>query len=229
MPRRQMSPGRQLMLSLLAGLLLGVCAVVWINLRLRPMVLAASEAALSNQVSLIVGQVLGEEASGDLSYSDLVQLHYDESGMLTAVTTRMETGNLLRARIVSRLLTELTQLEDETVSVPIGSLTGSMLLSGHGFRIPVRLIGVTNVTSSFDSALTASGINQTLHQIDLVVQTDLVLLLPGGPCTHSVTSRITVAETVLLGQVPENYTYFSQFDSAKEAADAYFDYGAGQN
>lgn len=226
MPGGRLSPARQLALSLLAGLLLGLGAIVWLNCQLRPMVLAVSESTLSNQVSRIVSRVLGET---EIDYSDLVQLRYDESGTLSAVTTQMETGNRLRGALVSRLLEELSALEETTVSVPAGSLTGLTLLSGRGVHIPVEVVGVSDVDSRFDSSLTPAGINQTLHRIDLVVTTDLTLLLPGGPVTHAFTSRVTVAETVLLGQVPENYTYFSQFDTAEEAANAYFDYGAGQN
>ena len=226
MPGQRLSPARQLALSLLAGLLLGLGAIVWLNCQLRPMVLAVSESTLSNQVSRIVSRVLGET---EIDYSDLVQLRYDESGTLSAVTTQMETCNRLRGALVSRLLEELSALEERTVSVPAGSLTGLTLLSGRGVHIPVEVVGVSDVDSRFDSSLTPAGINQTLHRIDLVVTTDLTLLLPGGPVTHAFTSRVTVAETVLLGQVPENYTYFSQFDTAEEAANAYFDYGAGQN
>lgn len=229
MPGHRLSPGRQLLVSLLVGLMLALAAIIWINCQLLPMVLAVSDAHFSNEMSLIISQVVNEEMETSISYSDLVKLHYDESGTLAAVTTDLEAGNLLRSQVVTRLLNDLSSMEHETVSVPMGSLTGITLLSGHGFSIPVELLGVTNVRSRLDSTLTATGINQTLHQIDLVVEADLVLLLPGGPCTHSISTRLPLTETVLLGQVPENYTYFSQFDSAREAADAYFDYGAGQN
>ena len=229
MPGHRLSPGRQLIASLMAGLVLALAAIVWIDCQLRPMVLAVSDAHFSNEMSLIISQVLNEDSDASVTYSDLVTLQYDESGTLAAVTTELEAGNLLRTRVVSRLLSDLSAMERETVSVPIGSITGLTILSGHGFVIPVELLGVTNVRSRLDSTLTATGINQTLHEIDLVVEADLVLLLPGGPCSHTVSTRIPLAETVLLGQVPENYTYFSQFDSAREAADAYFDYGAGQH
>ena len=226
MPGRRPAPFRQLVVSLLVGLLLGLGAIFWIDHRIRPMVLALSSSALSRRVTETIGAVLEET---ELEYSDLVQLRYDTSGTLSAVTTQLEQGNLLRGQITARLLEELTALHNETVEVPSGNLTGLILLSGRGFSIPVRVVGVSQVTSWFDSSLTSAGINQTLHHIDLVVETDLVLLLPGGPTTHTFTSRIAVAETVLLGQVPENYTYFSQFDTAEEAANAHFDFGAGQN
>ena len=229
MPGHRISPWRQLLCSLLIGLLLALAVIVWINLQLRPMVLAVSDAHFSNEMSLIISRALDEADDTLPSYSDLAELHYDESGMLAAVTTNMEAGNLLRSRLVTDLLPGLSAMEEETVAIPAGSLTGLTLLSGHGFSIPVKLLGVTNIRSRLDSTLTAAGINQTLHRIDLVVEADLVLLLPGGPCTHSISTRLPLTETVLLGQVPDNYPYFSQFDSAREAAAAYFDYGAGQH
>jgi sporulation protein YunB len=179
-------------------------------------------------MELILCKTLNEATAGSLSYGDLVQLQYDKAGKLVAVTTGFETGNLLRSQIVTNMLSELTALEDETISVPVGSLSALTFLSGLGWEIPVRLLGVTNVDSSFDSSLTSRGINQTLHEIDLVVKADLILLLPGGPRSTTVTSRIPMAETVLLGDVPEAYTYFSQFDTPEDAANAYNDYAAGR-
>ena len=39
-------------------------------------------------------------------------------------------------------------------------------------------------------------------------------------------NKITVAESILMGDVPSHYSYFSQFDTAREAADAQRDYSA---
>ena len=175
MPGHRISPWRQLLCSLLMGLLLALAVIVWINLQLRPMVLAVSDAHFSNEMSLIISRALDEADDTLPSYSDLAELHYDENGMLAAVTTNMEAGNLLRSRLVTDLLPGLSAMEEETVAIPAGSLTGLTLLSGHGFSIPVKLLGVTNIRSRLDSTLTAAGINQTLHRIDLVVEAALIL------------------------------------------------------
>ena len=222
-------PVRRLLSGVLAGLALTTAAIFWLNSQLRPLVLSASETMLSRRVTQIVSGVLAQEdVSDQLSYSELVELEYDQSGQLVAVTTRTEVANRLLAELNVRLLEALEVLQTETISIPAGSLTGLTILAGHGFEIPVRVRGVSGLDGHWDSSLTAAGINQTVHRIDLVIASDLVLLLPGGPCTHTVSTRVTVAETVLLGEVPEYYTYFSQFDSAAEAADAYADYGAGK-
>lgn len=227
--RRRLSPARQLALSLLVGLGLGIGVIVWMSSQLRPVILAVTQAELSNRIARTAASVLAECVEGDDSFQNLVELHYDDSGALSAVTTRMEQANLLRETLTVSLLDELETMEDTTLSVPVGTLTGLSLLSGRGWSIPVRVLSVSSVEGAFESALTAAGINQSLHTLELVLETEVVLLLPGGLATQTVTARLTLAETVLLGQVPKAYTYFSQFDSVSDASDAYFDYGAGSN
>ena len=214
---------RQLLYSILAGLALSWTAVWQINVHLDPMVLSVAQARFSNEMERLLCQTL-EADSADFSH--LVQFEYAPDGSLVAVTTGCESGNRLRSRITTAMLEGLSAMEEETVTVPVGSLSGLTALSGLGWEIPVRLIGVTNVDSGFDSGLSAAGINQTLHRITLTVRADLTLLLPGGPCTATVTTQIPLSETVLLGQVPQSYSYFSQFDSAQAAADAYNDWAA---
>ncbi len=217
--------GGRWLTGLLIGLALTAGALLWLNSQLRPMLLAASERTLARRAAEITAGVLAEEP---VAYHELVELQYGPDGTLTALTTHPETANRLLAELTERLLGAFAALEDETVSIPSGSLTGLAILAGHGVDLPVQVRGVSGVESRWDSSLTSAGINQTVHRIDLVVEAEMDLLLPGGPYRHTVTARVTVAETVLLGEVPEYYTYFSQFDSAAEAADAYADYGAGK-
>ena len=225
---RRKKPGRspalrQLLYSVLAGLALSWVAVWQINVHLDPMVLSVAQARFSNEMERLLCQTL-EADRGD--FAQLVRFEYAPDGTLAAVTTGCEAGNRLRSHITTAMLEGLSRLEEETVTVPVGSLSGLTALSGLGWEIPVRLIGVTNVDSGFDSGLTAAGINQTLHKITLTVRADLTLLLPGGPCTATVTTKVPLSETVLLGQVPQSYSYFSQFDTPQEAADAYNDWAA---
>ena len=56
---------------------------------------------------------------------------------------------------------------------------------------------------------TAAGINQTRHQILLSVDVYTSILLPGFTASTKVSNEIAVAETVIVGSVPETYTYFS--------------------
>ena len=52
---------------------------------------------------------------------------------------------------------------------------------------------------------TSAGINQTLHQIMLDVEVEITLLIPGGKTETRVDAAVCVAETLLMGQVPDTY------------------------
>ena len=68
---------------------------------------------------------------------------------------------------------------------------------------------VGSTTASFRNTFGSAGINQTRHQILLDVQVNMSILLPGFRTSTKVNNEISVAETVIVGSVPENYTYFS--------------------
>ena len=68
---------------------------------------------------------------------------------------------------------------------------------------------VGSTTASFRNTFSAAGINQTRHQILLDVHVNVSILLPGFRTSTKVSNEISVAETVIVGSVPENYTYFN--------------------
>ena len=59
--------------------------------------------------------------------------------------------------------------------------------------------------AEFSNQFTAQGINQTLHQIMLDITVDVTLLIPGGRAETNVTAQVCVAETLLVGEVPDTY------------------------
>jgi len=68
---------------------------------------------------------------------------------------------------------------------------------------------VGSTTAKLRNAFTAAGINQTKHQILLDVTVQMSILLPGFRTSTQVSNEITVAETIIIGSVPDTYTYFS--------------------
>ena len=68
---------------------------------------------------------------------------------------------------------------------------------------------VGSTTAHLRNAFTSAGINQTKHQILLDVTVQMSILLPGFRTSTQVSNEITVAETIIIGSVPDTYTYFS--------------------
>ncbi len=210
----------------LLGVVMLAAGMILLDLELRPTIIEIAGAELEAVITDEVNRVCAEDASeGEMSYRNLVNLQYDDEGKLIGLTTNMAELNTLKANITKGVAKKLRRLDQTKLSVPLGSVSGMAVLSGFGPSIPVEVLSVGRMSSAFESNFNAAGINQTEHQIQLVISVDVVLLLPGGTCKRNCTNQITVAESVLMGEVPSNYSYFSQFDSASDASAAAHDYG----
>jgi len=80
---------------------------------------------------------------------------------------------------------------------------------------------VGSSTANLRNEFTSSGINQTRHQIIMDVDVRISVLLPGCVTSVPVSQSFSVAETVLVGAVPENYTYFSAREDLTSTAEDY--------
>ena len=89
--------------------------------------------------------------------------------------------------------------------IPLGNLLGLNLLSGKGPDVPVEILLLTSSRADFRNDLSAAGINQTRHQIILELVVDIDVLVPWDMLSTQVVSEVLVAETVIVGQVPERY------------------------
>ena len=177
--------------------------------RLKPLIREMGETEAENAVTLTINRVLSTMLlSGELDYSDLVRLEKDENGFVTAIYANMGRINLLRSEIAGEVLRQIMDKDKAELRLPLGNILGGILFSGRGPGLPVRILSVERVKADLSSRFTSAGINQTLHQIRVELQVTVRVLVPGGLTTGSVAVRIPVAETLLLGRVPDSYTYF---------------------
>ena len=223
-PARLIGRGGQLILSTLTGAGLALLVILLFHSQLRPALTRLAGVQVNNLVVGLVSETVREEM-GSGGWGELLALEKDAEGRITALRTNMAEAEALRARVVDRLLDRLDALSAQELHIPLGSLTGSALLSGRGPEVPVRILSAGALSAELDSQFHSAGINQTRYQLTLAARVTVELLLPGGPAETEVSTRAAVAEAVLLGQVPERYADFSRSDTAKEAADGYFDDG----
>ena len=92
-----------------------------------------------------------------------------------------------------------------TVHIPLGNLSGVSLLMGRGPAVPVKIIALTSSRVEFNNSIVTAGINQTKHQISLHVIVDIDILIPWGTESSQVVSDVLIADTVIVGKVPETY------------------------
>ncbi|MCD7857672.1 MAG: sporulation protein YunB [Clostridiales bacterium] len=211
---------RRWRLLLLCGLLLGLCgAVAFVtDAQLRPAMIAVVSSELQNTITVKTAEAWEtlEEESG-VTLSDALQLHYASDGSIAAVSMDADTLNRLGSALSTRLTEVLSGMERETVEVPLGTALEFPLFSGLGPDVQAEILNVGHVTAEFDSAFQDAGINQTIYSVNLLLTAEVILLLPGGTYTLEVETVLPVAETVLLGDVPQEYVSISDAHSASDS------------
>ncbi len=173
-----------------------------LNAHLRPVLLEVALSKTSNRITAAIDGAVAEQA---LEYGDLVTLERGEDGDILALTSNMARANLLRAELLEVALTALEDLESEDIRIPWGVISGWDILSVLGSGITVRVVYTGAASAEFENTFTEAGINQTRHQIFFVLEADVLILLPGRQIHSAVTTQVCVAETILVGQVPDTY------------------------
>lgn len=209
-PRRRRETRIQLVLSAVIGVGLALAVIHCCNAMLRPQLTALAEVKVRNRLTVISNQaVLDELNAEDLSYSDVVTLQ-TKDGIVTTLTTNTAQLNRLRIVVIDDIIPQVEELDSLDLGIPFGALTGIDLLSSFGPLLPVRVLSVSSADAVYRNDFTDAGINQTLHRIMLDVSITAHLLFPSGVIEIQVATPVCVAETIIVGQVPEAYLNYNQ-------------------
>ena len=190
------------LLFILARLCLFLAAVA-IFLKDLSSQIAVSDASdiVTVQINNAIADIMAEQ---DYSGDYFVSFEKNATGEVTAISSNMARINALSAKILHRVVgaTENRTIE---IGIPAGNLTGISLLMGRGPNIPVQIIVLTSSRVEFNNSIVTAGINQTKHQINLEVIVDIDILVPWGTENAQVVTEILIADTIVVGQVPDTY------------------------
>jgi len=203
-----------------------ILIVIFISDRqLRPVITNGAKIQAQAAVNLMVNRAIGEVMQNlNTDYNSLVNLAYNQNGEIVAITSDAIGINILKAEITKSIQQNMNELDRERVQIAVGSLTRSDFFVGRGRDVDliIQLSGAvgTEVVGSFDAA----GINQTRHRLMLNVQTNIQVAIPWHTDIIAFNTNFLLAETVLVGKVPNAYTniaraeFIDEFDVANFGA-----------
>lgn len=174
--------------------------------KLYPVVESLAETQVKNVTSDLINDAIDEQiARGDIQYDRIVYFEKDLNGRITALKTNMGEVNRLKTQTLNIINDEILALDASDIGLPMGSLILPELFSGKGPAIPVRILSIRNSDASFNSGFSEAGINQTLHQLSMDVSVDVTVLVLGSTVSFTVNSQVVVAETIIVGDVPNTF------------------------
>lgn len=161
---------------------------------------------VKNTTSDLTNDAIAKQiAEENIRYDRIVYFEKDLDGRITALKTNMSEVNRLKTDILNIINDEILALDTSDIGIPLGSLIFPEFLSGKGPAIPVHILSIRNSDANFVSHFSQAGINQTLHRLNMEVSVDVAVLVLGKTSSFTVTSEVVVAETVIVGDVPQTY------------------------
>lgn len=192
-----------------AFLLLAVITAVLLlvfRIRYHDAIRELAETQVRNATSDLINDAIDKQIeTGNIRYDRIVYFEKDLEGRITALKTNMTEVNRLKTSILNLINDEILALDTTDITIPVGSLLFPEFFSGRGPGIPVQILSIRNSDGSFSSYFSEAGINQTLHQLTMDVSVDVSVLMLGKAESFTVRSQVVVAETIIVGQVPNTF------------------------
>ncbi len=186
--------------------LLAIGLLAAFRMRYHDAIFSLAQTQVTNSTSDLINDAIDRQIEvGTIQYDRMVYFEKDLDGRITALKTNMSEVNRLKTDILNLINDEILALDTSDLGIPLGSLFLPEFFSGKGPEIPVKILSIRNSDASFTSNFTEAGINQTLQQLTMHVSVDVAVLVLGDTTSFTVSSEVVVAETIIVGQVPDTF------------------------
>lgn len=208
MNRKKRSRRRRLLFGVLILLIL---FLLLLRFRYMPFLREAARTRVMNLASDRINDAINAQMeNGLVNYENIICLEKNSDGQITALRTNMAEVNRLKSEVLALLSKELLEMDTEELSIPLGSIVMPELLAGKGPGLRIRVIALSTTDADFYSEFSSAGINQTMQRIMLEIKICMSVRTPAGTESVDVATQIVVAETILVGSVPESYFQLGQ-------------------
>ena len=183
--------------------------------RINPSIKVAWESR-AKSVALGITNETVKEILKEAEHESLVNLTYNTEGKIVGINADIVEMNRLSSEIASAIQDKLTNLDDITIKIPVAKLLGLNIFSGYGPKIKIKLVPYGNTLAEFNTEFVSEGINQTRHTIYIDIASTVNVIIPFNVGAVTSVTRVTVAETVIVGDIPQTYYNIEGIKDASE-------------
>jgi len=144
----------------------------------------------------------------------MMTVQTDAQGRVTMLQANAVRMNELATVTALEAQSKLDSAESQSIAIPLGAALGIPFLSATGPRVRVHIVPVSAVSAAFSTEFESAGINQTRHKIYLSLRTTVRLVIPSGARQVSLSSQVLIAESIIVGGVPQSYVQVPEMSDA---------------
>ena len=216
---------KKLCLVLLVILFVFLIVITLFELRLRPLVLNAARSQARLYASEVIAVCVDDALTALPEGQKLIDVVYGDVGV-SSIETNISALNRVRTDSVKNITRSVSDIDKMTLSVPLGNLIGGSLLTGRGAEVGIRLVPIGDITAELYSEFIESGVNQTMHRIYMRVRVAMNMLVGWDTVKLELSNDIILAETIIVGEVPDAYTAINRFEIDENEENDLNDYAA---
>ncbi len=194
-------------ISLILIILIFIYGFMFVDKKVKPSVLAIAEVKAREIATRAINESVNSKVSEDIKYQDLIFIRTDSEGNVTMMQANTVMMNRLASSVALTIQDKIKSIITPSVEVPLGNIFGSQLLAQYGPKLDIKVTPIGMAKVDFKTEFEHSGINQTRHKIYLVVETQVKIIIPFSSNTTTVETSVPIAETIIVGKVPQNYIY----------------------
>lgn len=201
--KRKRVPKKAKILIIVGAVLAAVIvAVVFFQKNVTKILYRLSEASVQSMTVISVNEAVSETLER-IDYDSLVTVTHGSDGAVTEISANAQKVNLLARTTATLSMANLSARSENGIKVPVGAFTGIEFLAGFGPKVTFKIISVSRVSCEFESAFSSAGVNQTRHSIYMDVEATVTVVMPSGSKEISSVTEVLVAESVIVGEVPD--------------------------
>ena len=186
-------------------IVLAIYSVVYTEKIVKPNVGAIAEVKVKAMITKIVNDAVHDQFASGAEFGELLTIKTDQEGNISYVESNTIAMNSLATKLTQSVQQQYRWEEPVILSVPVGSIIGSQVLSQIGPYIDLKVLPIGMSRVNYKTEFESMGINQTKYKVYLEMDSQARVLAPFSINNINVENTILVAEAIIVGEVPDAY------------------------
>ncbi|WJQ80617.1 sporulation protein YunB [Brevibacillus brevis] len=207
--RNPLSRTRAFLIALVIFFVLTIQTLVFLQNRLEPtLVILATQKAEQLAKEAITDAVTKRISQQGVDFNQIVKIEKNNKGQIQAYQFNFKEYARIVGETTARVQNKLQEFEQEKVdrTIPLGLATGNSFLASMGPNLPVTFVPIGSVKTKLETELKEAGINMVLATVYIFVEVDLRIVIPFATEEQTVTTKIPITHSLIIGDVP-TYLY----------------------
>ncbi len=192
----------------LLAVLLSAYILFYLSIR-ETVVDFAISTAEGKMITIADNAILDYFSENAVSYDKISNVSRDNDNNIKGIELDSKLITLIKGKISRRISSEISTDDFVKVGIPLGTLISNDYLFGIGPKIYFTTQFYEGYKIDFINTFEDCGINQVRHSIIMKITLSGTVVSLGKKRTFLTDTSYPVAETIIVGTVPNTYTDFS--------------------